>query len=205
MQENQAYSTNKVEQQNNQAIDLKSIYYLCLSHWYWFLISVLLSLGIVTFYLLKTTPIYTRSAKVLVKSDEKGRSAVDVSDFSDMGLVSNGVKINNELLTIKSIDNIEEVVRRLHLDMNYTSDGLFHQELLYDKSLPVFVDLIGIADNTGVSFEMKIKAEELVLTDFVMNKEEKSGKITTHFGDTVNTPVGPVCVHATEFYNVGEK
>ena len=144
MQENQTLSLHTAENQQEKAVDLKAIYYLCVSHWYWFLISVILVMGLTTFYLLKTTPVYTRSAKVLVKSEDKGRSAIDVSDFSDMGLVANSVKINNELLTIKSIDNIEDVVRRLHLDMNYTSDGLFHQELLYDKTLPVNVDLPGI-------------------------------------------------------------
>ena len=113
MQENQNATANNIDQQEEQAIDLKAIFYLCLSNWYWFLISVILCLAIATFYLKKTTPVYTRSAKVLVKSDDKGRSSMKVSDFSDLGLFTNGVNINNELLTIQSIDNVEEVVRRL--------------------------------------------------------------------------------------------
>ena len=135
------------ESRKEKPIDIKAIFHLCLSNWYWFVISVVVVLGLATLYLKKTTPVYTRTAKVLVKADEQGKSSMKVSDFADLGLLTNGVQINNELLTINSIDNIMEVVRRLHLDMNYTIDGRFHPVLLYDKSLPVTVDLFGALDN----------------------------------------------------------
>ena len=204
MQENQTNSVN-VEQQNENAIDIKAIFYLCLSQWYWFVLSVILALGVATFYLLKTTPVYTRTAKVLVKSDKKGHSSLDNSDFSDMGLLTNGVQIGNELLTIKSIDNIEEVVRRLHLDMTYSIDGIFHSVLLYDNTLPVEAEIIGMGDNASAEFSMKIKDNEVTLSDFVLNKESISGKTTGQLGDTVATPIGPVCVQATEYFKRGEK
>ena len=105
---------------SSQEVVLKDWLYMCLNRWYWFLISVIVMLGLSTFHLLKTVPQYTRSAKMLIKSDDKGRSAMDVSEFSDMGLFRSEVKINNELMTITSLDNIEQVVRNLHLDMNYT-------------------------------------------------------------------------------------
>ena len=127
MQENTIITANQPEAQSEQAIDVKAIFYLFLSHWYWFLISAVLALGLATFYLKKTVPVYTRTAKVLVKEDEKGKSAFSASDFSNLGMFTNGVNINNELITINSIDVIREAVRRLHLDMNYTIDGRFHQ------------------------------------------------------------------------------
>ena len=195
MQENKSTSANQTAQQNEQTIDLKAIFYHCLSRWYWFLISVILALVLATLYLKKTTPVYTRSAKLLVKSDEKGRSAIDVSDFTDMGLLSNGVKINNELLTINSIDNIKEVVQRLHLDLNYTIDGRFHPVLLYDKTLPVNVNLIGISENTTASFDMDINDNKVTLSEFVLDRENVSGQITAKLGDTVNSPIGLICVH----------
>ena len=115
MQENKKNASNPSESQNEQqSLDIKAIFYLFLSHWYWFLISVVLALGLATFYLHKTIPVYTRSAKLLVKPDERGRSIMDVSEFNDMGIFANGVKINNEMLTINSLDIISEVVRRLH-------------------------------------------------------------------------------------------
>ena len=149
MQENIITTASQAEPQNEQSIDVKAIFYLFLSHWYWFLISAVLALGLATFYLKKTVPVYTRTAKVLVKEDEKGKSAFNVSDFSNLGMFTNGVNINNELITINSIDVIREAVRRLHLDMNYTIDGRFHPILLYDRTLPVNVSLLGGFDNVG--------------------------------------------------------
>ncbi len=201
MQENSiTNATSQAESQSEQTIDVKAIFYLFLSHWYWFLISAVLAVGLATFYLKKTVPVYTRYAKLLVKSDEKGKSAFDVSEFQNMGFFSNGVKINNELLTINSIDNIREVVHRLHLDMNYTVDGRFHRNLLYDQSLPVNVDLLGGLENIGASFDLHITGDGLKITDFVLNGEGRTGEVVTKLGDTVTTPIGPLCVRPTDYY-----
>ena len=66
--QNKATLSNQGESKEEKPIDVKAIFYLCLSHWYWFLISVVLALGLATYYLHKTVPVYTRTAKLLVKS-----------------------------------------------------------------------------------------------------------------------------------------
>ena len=191
--------------QNEQSIDIKAILYLCLSRWYWFVIAIILAIGIATYYLHKQTPVYTRYCKVLVKSDEKGHSAFNTSEFSDMGLFTSGVKINNELLTINSIDVIRETVRQLHLDMNYTVDGRFHPILLYDKSLPVKVDLVGAFDNASLAFDMEVGKDKARLTSFIFNGEEVAGEATAKLGDTVNTPIGQLCVMPTDYFQADQE
>ena len=202
MQENKTNSANQTEQQNEQPIDIKAIFYLFLSNWYWFLISVVLAMSVATYYLLKTTPVYTRSTKLLVKSEERGRSSYyEVSDFSDLGLLTSGVKISNEMLSIKSLDNLKEVVQRLNLNMNYTVDGRFHPYLLYGNDLPVIVDLVGIPENVFASFDMEVKGEKITLSGFVLQDEDVSGQITAKFGDTINTPIGLMCVQKTDYFD----
>ena len=202
MQENITKSVNNAESQEEKSVDIKAIFYLFLANWYWFVISVVVALALATLYLYKTTPVFTRTAKVLVKSDEKGKSAVDVSDFSSMGLVGNRINIANELITFNSIDNIREAARRLHLDMNYTIDGRFHPILLYDNTLPVNVDLLGAFDNVSASFDMSLnKGKGVRLSKFVLNDDDVSGDISAKFGDTVNTPIGLMCVHPTDYLN----
>ena len=125
--QNETIVANQDKSKEEKPIDVKAIFYLCLSHWYWFLISVVLALGLATYYLHKTVPVYTRTAKLLVKSDKEG---YDVVDFSDVGVISGNAKIFNELITFSSIDNIQEAVRLLHLDMNYTIDGRIRPFLL---------------------------------------------------------------------------
>ncbi|MCQ2264850.1 MAG: hypothetical protein MJZ46_02250, partial [Bacteroidales bacterium] len=65
-------STN--EQSENSSLQLKNFFYKCLARWYWFLISVIVMLVGATFYILKTPSVYTRNAKVLIKSEDKGNS-----------------------------------------------------------------------------------------------------------------------------------
>ena len=205
MQENTKTPTNQADAQNEQSINIKAIFHLFLANWYWFLLSVVVALGLATFYLHKTVPVYTRSAKLLVKSDEKGRSAMDVSEFNDLGIFSNGVKINNEMLTINSLDKISDVVRRLHLDMNYTVDGRFHQILLYDQTLPVSVDLLGGLENTGASFDLEISGKKAQLSNFYIYGEDREGVVVASFNDTVTTPIGPLCVRPTDYFQDGKE
>ena len=151
--QNEVILVDQDESKEEKPFDWKAIFYLFLSHWYWFLISVVLALGLATYYLNKSVPVYTRTAKLLVKSDKEG---YDVVDFSEVGIMNGSAKIFNELITFSSLDNVEEAVRLLHLDMNYTIDGRFHPILLYDKTLPAVVDLLGNFDHVSAAFDMKI-------------------------------------------------
>ena len=61
--------------------------YMCLSKWYWFVISLVIAIGLAMLYLLVTTPSYTRKASILIKDDEKSSTlSNEFSQFSDMGL-----------------------------------------------------------------------------------------------------------------------
>lgn len=189
---------NEDDSKEENPVDIKAIFYLCLSHWYWFLISLVLALGVATYYLHKTVPVYTRTAKVLVKPDKQ--DGYNVLDYSDMGWMDRSSRISDELQSLSSIDNVREAVRRLHLNTNYTIDGRFHPVLLYDKTLPVNVDLLGDFDNVSASFDLKILDEGVKLSDFVLNGREVSGEVSTLLGDTVNTPIGLMCVHPTDYF-----
>ena len=195
MQEN----VNTTEQTDNTVL-IKNLFFQCLSKWYWFVISVGVVLFLTVFYLLKTTPVYTRSAKVLIKSDNKGNSSTDIGEFSDLGLFRSGVNINNELKTMQSIDIMTDVVRNLHLDVNYKQDGLFRPVVLYGESLPVTVTLVGIPDNQTESFDIQLDKGAVTLTEFVCNGEEFKGSVKAKLGDTVTTPIGPICVAKTDYY-----
>ena len=204
MQEIKTTAVSQAEK-DEQTIDFKAIFYLFLSKWYWFVISVVLAFVVATFYLRKTAPVYTRSAKLLVKSDERGMSSYyDVSDFSDMGLFAQSVKINNELLTINSLDNLKDVVQRLNLNMNYTVDGRFHPVLLYDRTLPVNVTLLGLADNASAAFDMALADSTVVFSNFLMGDEELPGRASAKLGDTVSTPIGLIFALPTDYFEGGK-
>lgn len=190
-----------VQEELNGGLQVKDLLYLCLSKWYWFLISLAIVLGAATFYILKTTPVYTRSAKMLIKSDSKGKSVNGVEEFSDLGVFQTSTNVQNELQTLKSLDNMTDVVRKLHLDMNYRTSGLFHDNVLYDKTLPVTAEILNITDNQTASFTIKLKNKDFELSNFVQDKRSLgSKKVKGKLGDTVSTPVGLMTVQPTMYF-----
>ena len=67
---------------NKQADDfirIQDLFYLCLNKWYWFVISLVITVGVAVVYLLTTPPVYTRSASLLIKEDSKGNSISDAT------------------------------------------------------------------------------------------------------------------------------
>ena len=106
----------KTQPQNTQDfLSVKDLLYLCLANWHWFLLSLIVCLGVAVAYLLKTPPVYTRSASILIKDDAKGKSASSgAEDFADFGIFTTNTNVNNEMGTLQSPDIMREVVRRLH-------------------------------------------------------------------------------------------
>ena len=74
-------------QSSGNSLGIKELAYLCLNKWYWFVICVVIALGIAALYIVSTPPVYTRSASLLIKEDNNGQSASsDASSmFANMG------------------------------------------------------------------------------------------------------------------------
>ena len=53
---------------------IQDLFYLCLSKWYWFVISLGITLSVAILYVLVTPPVYMRSAALLIKDESKGQS-----------------------------------------------------------------------------------------------------------------------------------
>ena len=199
---------NRNIQQENNTVDIKDLIALCLKNWYWFVASVIICLGVVTFYLLKTPSQYTRTAEILIKNDRKGKSISSAAggDFSDLGLFSSVSNVNNEIHAIKSVSNMTEVVKRLHLNTNYSIDGRFHEQVLYGTNLPVSVIIPEDEADVSRSFDIKLKEDgSFMLANFVLKDEELEGDKSIHqLGDTLITPVGTLIVAPSNFFSTAK-
>lgn len=189
------------EQSESSSLQIKTFFYKCLAKWYWFLISVVVMLAGATFYILKTPSVYTRHAKILIKSEDKGNSTAHISDIENLGFLKTGVNINNELNTIKSHDNMIEVVQQLHLDMTYTTEGLFHDNMLYDNTLPVKVELEDFANNKSVAFDIKVNKGKITLSAFKIYGDVMDKEVVVKPNETTATPIGSLCVRTTKYFS----
>ena len=198
----------KPQVQNTQDfIRIQDLLYLCLAKWHWFVLSLAVCLGVAIAYLLRTPPVYTRSASILIKDDSKGKSAsTDMESFGDFGIFTTNTNVNNEMGTLQSPDLMREVVTRLHLEMNYLVEGRFHKNTIYGDQLPVAVTLADFPDNQSAAFQLHLSKEgSYILRDLARNGEPVEGEVKGHLGDTIQSPFGKMAVTATAHYRKGQE
>lgn len=197
----------KPQVQNTQDfIRIQDLLYMCLAKWHWFVLSLAVCLGVAIAYLLRTPPVYTRSASILIKDDSKGKSAsTDMESFADFGIFTTNTNVNNEMGTLQSPDLMREVVTRLHLEMNYLVEGRFHKNTIYGDQQPVAVTLADLPDNQSVTFQLHLSKEgNYTLSDLSRNGEPVDGEIKGQLGDTIQSPFGKMAVTATAHYQKGQ-
>ena len=195
-------TVNNAPQEENP-MSIRDIWTLCISHWKWFVLSVIICLAAAAFYILKTVPVYSRSSSVLIKEDRRsGSVSADIaSAFSDLGVGQTWVNVGNELINFTSPDLLMQVVKNLNLNVNYTRDGFFHDYTLYGSSLPVRVRFLDIANNAGAAMTViPVDTATVRLDDFVFGGEKvKEHSFTVAYGDTVETVAGKILVEKAEY------
>ena len=179
-------------------IRLQDLFYLCLNKWYWFVISLAITLGAAVAYLLTTPPVYTRSASLLIKEDSKGNSMNDAAGvLGDMNLFQTNTNVNNEIQSLQSPSVMLDVVKRLHLDINYYTDGGFYKKVLYGQSCPYAVTFNDLQNNESVAFTiLPGQKGQVKLADFSHNGEEVEGSVMVMLNESMDTPVGKLTVKA---------
>lgn len=195
------------EQAATNAVNIKDLYVLCLQHWWWFVVSVLLCLTIASFYILTRQKVYTRTAAVLIKNESQGRTrsfANQLSNMGNMGMFSSASDANNELITFQSPALILNVVKRMHLDYNYMKTGLFHNTTLYGKTLPVTAEIRGLQDAQVASFTLRLSGSDVEISKLRSVREgqklEYSEVYKGKVGGTVKTPLGIIDVKPTVYF-----
>ena len=184
---------------------LQDLLAISISRWKWFLLSLVLFVGLAVIYLLTTPPVYTRTTSLLIKEgDKKGSSSLSsvVSAFAEMGIFSANVNVNNELASIQSPDVILEVIRRLNLDVDYQTDGRYHRETCYGSTLPVKVVFKGLAYNDFSRFDMVVEDGRFRLSGFELNGQSVGGDTVFVVSPNreVHTPVGRLLLAPTPYF-----
>ena len=184
--------------QSDDLIRLRDLFYFCLNKWYWFVISLAVTIGAAIFYLLTTPPEYTRSASLLIKEDSKGNSLGDAADLmGDFDLFQTNTNVNNEIQSLQSPAVMLDVVKRLHLDISYHRDGGLYKKVLYGQNCPYMVNFNDLQDNESVTFTISPSQNgQILLTDFSCDGEDLDGEETAILNDTVDTPIGIIVIKA---------
>lgn len=123
-------------------INIKELLNYFLSKWYWFVISVAVCVAFASYKLMKTQPVYARTITVLFKTEDSGGGTLAMPDLSALGINNNSGDLANEMITIRSVGILTDVVEALDLNnMYYVENGL-HDKLLYNNSPIAAVNIL---------------------------------------------------------------
>ena len=179
-------------------IRIQDLWSMFVPKWYWFAISLFITLTIAVLYLLSTPPIYTRTAAILVKDNSKSSSSTSaMNDFSDLGIFKSNANINNELLTLKSPTLMTEVVNRLGLNETFTiRKGLKNVDLYKVSPVTItFCDKIEVPLSFTIKFSSK---EAFAISELEISGEDIGETLSAQMGDSIQTSAGIMIVSPTQ-------
>lgn len=141
MEENKNTTPNQEQEKNGSSLlNFQFIYTTLILNWKWFVLSLIICLGVAAIYLRYTPPIYQAYAKLLIKEESNNRGRSNLQNAANLGIVSNSTGIENEMEILKSHSIATEAVKDLKLYVTYTFRGKVTDPLIY-KNQPISVDL----------------------------------------------------------------
>lgn len=186
-------------------VAIMDVIFRTLRFWPLILLSIGVCVGATYFHFLRIPNTYTRSAEILIKDDAYNQGNA-MAKISGEGVLKTGTNMANEIVALQSPDLMEEVARRLKLDINYYRPGKFRNEVAYGSNLPVTIDIPNLSENSSLSFHLDVnkdgKVEVSDLTgEGIRNSNKKyTGKLNVPF----STPVGNMTIKTSPTYVSGE-
>lgn len=186
---------------------LKEFLIACLEQWKWFVLSVIFFVALGVLYVVRQQPMYSRTMSVLIQ-DENNSAGLDVaSAFKGFGLGGASTNVYNELISLQSPAVMDEVVRRLGLNINVTGLGFPRNTTLYGKTSPMEVVVPQSDEPMSFGFVMTLQPDDsFTLDKFVKNlpdgtvqefDKEVKGKLG--FGN-ISTPIGQIALRPNGSY-----
>lgn len=142
MEENIKNNTpdNEQAQAGKSLFNFQTVYMTLILNWKWFVLSLIICLGLASIYLRYTIPIYQTYAKLLIKEENTSRGRNSLQYSTNLGVVSNSTGIDNEMEILKSSSIAIQAVKDLKLYTTYMSAGKVTNRLMY-KTQPISVDI----------------------------------------------------------------
>nr|WP_235899250.1 tyrosine-protein kinase [Hallella mizrahii] len=126
------------------AINFATIFTAVVLNWKWFVLSIVICLGLAAVYLRYATPIYQVSAKLLIKdNDQNSPNSANKNamlNSATLGLISNSNGFDNEMEILTSHSLALQVVKDMKIYVDYYFVGKVKDELLY-RQQPINVDM----------------------------------------------------------------
>ncbi len=134
------------EDEKESSFDFATLYATVVLNWKWFVLSLIVCLGIAFIYLRYSTPVWQANTKLLIKDNDNSSSSAGgrnndlLQSSATLGLISSSTGIDNEMEILSSHLLAEGAINDLKLYINYSAEGHIKDNLLY-KNEPISVDI----------------------------------------------------------------
>lgn len=186
-------NTNKKVTRNEQ-INLVDIFYYLLSNWIWFVICMILALGIGYMLYARRPLVYTNKITAVLKDPSQGVTRSARLDAYDNMI--NAVSVSYEELQLKSWTLMTEVVKELGIDVSYTEHIKFRDVERYTSHCPFIAKFSREVDDPGL-FDISVTPLE---GEILRIDKGAEGMEVAAFGDTVRVGTGKIVFVPTERY-----
>jgi uncharacterized protein involved in exopolysaccharide biosynthesis len=183
-----AGSRNRPDQEDE--IDLKKIFYLIISNWYYFLIAMILALICAFLYNTYTIPTYRVSSTLLINEDKKGGVLENNQFFEGFGLGTGTQNLDNQIMILSSRTLIGKTLDELPFSIEYYYYNRFKNKVSLYPDSPIKI-IPETADSLPRDIEFTFKYLDNNM--FNLNGESKDTfefHTRASFGEIINTPGG---------------
>ena len=119
------------KQQHEDVLELRKVFYLMSSKWYYFLITLLAAFVCAFVYIKYTIPVYKVSATLLINEERRGVTVGNNQIFEGFGLGAGATNLDNQMMLLSSKKLIDRTIDELDLEIEYYQRGLLKKRALY--------------------------------------------------------------------------
>lgn len=186
--------------QTGNSLSITDMLMICLRHWPWFILSIIICMSLATLHLLRTPKTYSRTASILVKTTG-GEKSNDILMMEELGVNNITSHIYDEIAAIHSPAVILELVKRLHLELSYSRPGIFRDEPLYAETLPVEVEFHNLDDNATATFKITLDGDSTAtISDINLRGTPITQTCRLRIGEKSVSPFDSMTIKPTLYY-----
>ena len=176
----------------NEQVNLVDLVYYLVGNWPWFLLCVLICLGVAYYRYARMPYIYSSGVTAIIKNAGDDIRTARLDTYDQM---INKVSVSNEELQLRSMTIMSEVVKALDADVNYVDHIKFRNVELYTSLSPVRMVFDREHDDPG-TFNITV----MPLDAGHIRLHTDAGSQTVALGDTIALGTGRVAFLATGRY-----
>lgn len=163
--------------------DPRTILYLILKNWYWFIIATVIALWCGRFYLHHTLPVYRTSVSILI-NDTDERPVVDNSALlQGLGLPGGMKNLENQIMILKSRNLIEKTLNELDFEIEFYTKTIRNKLPLYPETPVKVIFENGIVLPRDIEFSIT----KMGANQYSLNSENEYFPLTKNgiFGEAI--------------------